>query len=75
MRNTQATRLLFELSSPGRRAAVSPPCDVPPAPLDDLIPAAHRARVPPALPELTEPDVIRHFVNLSTKNMSVDTHF
>jgi len=40
-----------------------------------LIPAVHRARVPPALPELTEPDVIRHFVNLSTKNMSVDTHF
>ncbi|RPI76163.1 MAG: glycine dehydrogenase subunit 2, partial [Planctomycetaceae bacterium] len=46
-----------------------------PAPLDHLIPAVHRARVPPALPELTEPDVIRHFVNLSTKNMSVDTHF
>jgi glycine dehydrogenase subunit 2 len=29
----------------------------------------------PALPEVTEPDVIRHFVNLSTLNMSVDTHF
>ena len=29
----------------------------------------------PDLPELTEPDVIRHFVNLSTLNMSVDTHF
>jgi glycine dehydrogenase subunit 2 len=27
------------------------------------------------LPELAEPDVIRHFVNLSTLNMSVDTHF
>src|SRR5207253_5083050 len=30
---------------------------------------------PPPLPELTETEVIRHFVNLSTKNMSVDTHF
>ena len=31
--------------------------------------------MPPPLPELAEPDVIRHFTNLSTKNMSVDTHF
>jgi glycine dehydrogenase subunit 2 len=30
---------------------------------------------PPALPELAEPDIVRHFVNLSTLNMSVDTHF
>jgi glycine dehydrogenase subunit 2 len=27
------------------------------------------------LPELTEPDLVRHFANLSTLNMSVDTHF
>ncbi len=75
MRNTQATQLLFELSKPGRRAAVYPACDVPVRPLDELIPRAQQASSPPALPELTEPDVIRHYVNLSTKNMSVDTHF
>src|SRR5262249_17186709 len=40
-----------------------------------LLPASQIAKQPPPLPELTEPDVIRHFVNLSTKNMSVDTHF
>ncbi|MEN0109730.1 MAG: aminomethyl-transferring glycine dehydrogenase subunit GcvPB, partial [Planctomycetota bacterium] len=28
-----------------------------------------------ALPELAEPQVVRHFTNLSTQNMSVDTHF
>ena len=33
------------------------------------------ADAPPPLPELTEPDVVRHFTNLSTQNMSVDTHF
>ena len=33
------------------------------------------ADAPPPLPELTEPDLVRHFVNLSTLNMSVDTHF
>lgn len=75
MRNTQATQLLFELAHAGRRAAVFPASDVPERPLDELIPAAHRSAQPPELPELTEPEVIRHFVNLSTKNMSVDTHF
>ncbi|MBI3864053.1 MAG: aminomethyl-transferring glycine dehydrogenase subunit GcvPB [Planctomycetia bacterium] len=75
MRNTQAVQLLFELSKAGRRAAVYPACDVPARPLDELIPRAQQCGSPPGLPELTEPDIIRHFVNLSTKNMSVDTHF
>lgn len=75
MRNQQATKLLFELTSPGRRAARLPKSDVPDKPLTDLIPAAYLAHVPVPLPEVTEPDVIRHFVNLSTLNMSVDTHF
>ncbi len=39
MRNIQATQLLFELSQPGRRAAVFPAGDVPARPLDELIPA------------------------------------
>ncbi len=74
MRNTRATRLLFELSKPGRRAATSPPADVPTRPLEELLPAAHLAGTLPPLPELAEPDVVRHFTNLSTLNMSVDTH-
>lgn len=72
MRNTQATQLLSELSHAGRRAAVLPPSDVP---VCAAIPAEHLAAAPPALPEVTEPDVIRHFTNLSTLNMSVDTHY
>src|ERR1051325_7586269 len=75
MRNTLATKLLFELSQPGRRGAVFPKSDVPERPLAEMIPASQRSTSAPALPELTEPEVIRHFVNLSTKNMSVDTHF
>ncbi len=75
MRNRQATRLLFELSKPGRRAARVPACDVPTGELGDLLPDAALADEPPPLPELGEPDIIRHFVNLSTLNMSVDTHF
>jgi len=75
MRNRLATQLLCELSVPGRRAAVFPSSDVPDRPLGELLPQKHAADAPPALPELTEPDVIRHFLNLSTLNMSVDTHF
>ena len=75
MRNKQATQTLFELSKPGRRAAVMPASDVPDVPLAELLPSEALAAAPPELPELGEPDVVRHFTNLSTLNMSVDTHF
>lgn len=75
MRNHLATDLIFELSERGRRAAIFPACDVPERPLADLIPQEFLRAEPADLPEVTEPDVIRHFNNLSTLNMSVDTHF
>ncbi|MDP6468669.1 MAG: aminomethyl-transferring glycine dehydrogenase subunit GcvPB [Pirellulaceae bacterium] len=75
MRNTLATKLLVELSQPGRRGARIPACDVPVQPIDALLPAAAISDAPPPLPELAEADVVRHFSNLSTLNMSVDTHF
>jgi glycine dehydrogenase subunit 2 len=75
MRNTRATQLLFELSKPGRRSARLPAPDVPLVPLEELLPADVLASAPPPLPELTEPELVRHFTNLSTLNMSVDTHF
>ncbi|QDU97295.1 aminomethyl-transferring glycine dehydrogenase subunit GcvPB [Lignipirellula cremea] len=75
MRNQQATQLLFELSKPGRRAAQMPAPDTPDVDLSDLLPEQFRASAPPPLPELAEPDVVRHYTNLSTLNMSVDTHF
>jgi glycine dehydrogenase subunit 2 len=52
-----------------------PKCDVPEKPIADLLPSAAIADMPPPLPELAEPDIVRHFVNLSTLNMAVDTHF
>ena len=75
MKNTRDTQLIFELSQPGRRAARLPACDVPERALEELLPAEAIAAEPPALPEVSEPQVVRHFVNLSTQNMSVDTHF
>ena len=75
MQNQLATELLFALSQPGRRGALFPDSDVPEKPLNELIPQSALATNPTDLPEVTEPDVIRHFVNLSTLNMCVDTHF
>ena len=75
MKNTQSTQLLFELSKPGCRAVQLPECDVPTKPLDELLPKGSISKTTPPLPELSEPDVVRHFVNLSTRNFSVDTHF
>ncbi|MBN2477056.1 MAG: aminomethyl-transferring glycine dehydrogenase subunit GcvPB [Pirellulales bacterium] len=75
MRNTRATQLLFEMSKPSCRAVQLPDCDVPMQPVEELLPREAMAPQPPPLPELAEPDIVRHFVNLSTLNMSVDTHF
>ncbi|WP_442484219.1 aminomethyl-transferring glycine dehydrogenase subunit GcvPB [Aeoliella sp. SH292] len=75
MRNTRDTKLIFDLSRPGCRGAVLPECDVPASDASVLLPAGMLATAPPALPEVTEPQVVRHFVNLSQLNMSVDTHF
>lgn len=74
MDKTQSTQLLFDLSRPGRRAALLPASDVPLTPISSL-PAELRTSEPLPLPELAEIDVVRHYVNLSTQNMSVDTNF
>jgi glycine dehydrogenase subunit 2 len=75
MEKSQATELLFELSHTGRRCHRLPACDVPVGDASSLLPASAMAESPPPLPEVGEIDLIRHFVNLSTKNMSIDTNF
>jgi glycine dehydrogenase subunit 2 len=67
--------LLFETSRSGRATAFLPGSDVPERPIDGLIPPNHRAEQPPPLPELSELDVVRHYTNLSTSNMSIDSNF
>src|SRR6516164_4023304 len=75
MDKPQSTELLFELSKPGRRCHLVPPCDVPAGPVESLLRASVFANSPPPLPEVGEVDLLRHFVNLSTRNMSIDTNF
>jgi glycine dehydrogenase subunit 2 len=73
MQKDQSTQLLFELSHSGRRTHRLPECDVPSK--GEVLPSEAVAADPPPLPELGEIDLVRHFVNLSTKNMSIDTNF
>jgi glycine dehydrogenase subunit 2 len=61
---------LAERSRPGRGGGKIPH---PPKGALDRIPAGARRDTPPALPELNEPDVVRHYVNLSQLNFSIDT--
>jgi glycine dehydrogenase subunit 2 len=75
MDKNQSTELLFELSHSGRRSHFLPECDVPAALANELLPADALASAPPPLPEVGEIDLIRHFVNLSTKNMAIDCNF
>ncbi len=66
---------IFERSAPGRRAFVAPPLDVPRRSLDELIPAAMRRAEPARLPEIAEPEIVRHFNRLSKRNFDLDTGF
>jgi glycine dehydrogenase subunit 2 len=63
---------IFERSRPGRGGGKIPH---PPKDALDRLPAEVRRVDPPALPEMNEPDVVRHYVNLSQLNYAVDTGF
>jgi glycine dehydrogenase subunit 2 len=66
---------IYERSVPGRRAFVPPPVDVPLMPVDDLLPARLRRTDPPQLPEVSEPEIVRHYNRLSKRNFDLDTGF
>jgi hypothetical protein len=70
-----AQKLIFERSRPGRVACSLPPCDVPEKEAAELIPPGFLRAKDPALPELYEVDVIRHYTALSRRNFGVDNGF
>lgn len=66
--------LIFDLSQPGRTASAQIPQS--PITVDALdLPENLLRTQKPALPELSELQVVRHFTRLSQKNFSIDTHF
>ena len=64
-------KLIFEKSQAGRRGGELPRYDLPAAKVPDEL----RRRFAPRLPELAEPEIVRHFTELSTRNFGIDTGF
>jgi glycine dehydrogenase subunit 2 len=67
------TLTIFEKGAPGRRAFSCPKLDVPE--VEGLLPDALRRSEPLRLPEVSEPELVRHYVNLSKKNFDLDSGF
>jgi glycine dehydrogenase subunit 2 len=67
--------VIFERGAPGRIGYSLPQSDVPEVSLDAIIPDRHLRRRPAALPEVSEPDVVRHYTALSHRNFSIDEGF
>src|SRR5215475_3231599 len=64
--------LIFEKSSPGKRAFELPPLDVPAVDGAKALGAHHRKEGVTGFPEVSEIEVIRHFTRLSTWNYAID---
>jgi len=64
-------KLIYERSKAGRTAYTLPQHDL----AAPEIPATLRRAEPPRLPEVAEPELVRHFTQLTTRNFGVDTGF
>jgi glycine dehydrogenase subunit 2 len=64
-------KLIYEKSQAGRRGLAVPTSGLPVPP----VPEELARREPPRLPELAEPEVMRHFTALSRRNFGIDTGF
>lgn len=63
--------LIFERSRPGRSISILPPLDVPPA----KIPESAVRKTPLRLPQVSEPDISRHYTALAQQTFGVNCGF
>jgi glycine dehydrogenase subunit 2 len=71
VRCSGAEPILYEMSKPGRMATTLPALDVPQA----ALPPASLLRDEVALPEVSELELVRHYVRLSQLNWAIDIGF
>jgi glycine cleavage system P protein (glycine dehydrogenase) subunit 2 len=64
-------KLIYEKSKPGRRASTLPRPELP----TGDVPEELRRSSPPRLPEISEPELVRHFTALADRTFGVDTGF
>jgi glycine dehydrogenase subunit 2 len=74
MQRDRATTI-YERSVEGRRAATTPGTGVDERPLDELIPKNLLRSAPAELPEVSEPEIVRHYNRISRRNFDLDTGF
>jgi glycine dehydrogenase subunit 2 len=70
-----AARTIFQKGAPGRRAFVCPDVDVPAVDVGELLPERFRRTATPRLPEVSEPEIVRHYVGISKRNYDLDSGF
>jgi len=68
-------KLIFEMGSNGRSGCSLPKTDVPEKNISQLIPEKFLRKKAARLPQVSEFEVVRHFINLSTLNHHVDKGF
>ncbi|MBM7562960.1 aminomethyl-transferring glycine dehydrogenase subunit GcvPB [Fusibacter tunisiensis] len=68
-------QLIFEISKEGRKGYRLPGCKVDGIDLESVIPSDMIRKTELGLPEVSEPQVVRHYTLLSNKNFGVDTGF
>ncbi|MDH3819173.1 MAG: aminomethyl-transferring glycine dehydrogenase subunit GcvPB, partial [Myxococcales bacterium] len=66
------TPLIFEQGSPSRHGASLAPDDLPEVDVRSAFGGMAR-ELPPMLPEVSEPEAVRHYVRLSQQNFAIDT--
>ncbi len=71
----ERAQTIYEKSKQGRRAATMPAAEVPEPPLEELLPAQLLREEPPRLPEVAEPEIVRHYNRLSRRNFDLDSGF
>lgn len=68
-------KLIFELSSKGRSGCDLPELDIPPKKIEELISQDNLRQKELRIPEVSQVDVVRHFIALSILNHHVDKSF
>jgi glycine dehydrogenase subunit 2 len=71
---SEGGRTIFHKGAAGRRAFVCPELDVPAAP-PEALPQGFRRAEQARLPEVSEPELVRHYVGLSKRNFDLDSGF
>lgn len=69
------SKIIFEKNLAGSNTFTLPPAEVPEADIRDSIPASLLRETPANLPDVSEVETVRHFVDLSHKAFGVDNGF